>query len=310
MMKVFLRKILVFFIPIVIVWGALEWFYRTVPSNYTYKHKIIKERYNEIETLILGDSHAFFGVNPSYIDTETLNLANISQSLYMDQLLFEKHKDSLPNLQNVIITVGYYSLSKLKNTKGEIWRKYFYQNQMDLEIPLISPWDVKQYSLALTRRLNKSISLVHAYLDEGTIIGCDAKGWGDYYDSTNGQSLDVQSWVAAKRHEDFLFDFSENIGRLQAIIDACKKKNWNVYIVDMPVYHGYLSYLNQDKLEKVTNSCKVLENDNENVRYINLRQDYRIEDSDFYDPDHLNHKGAKKYTQIINQLISTSKNDR
>ncbi|MBW1294953.1 hypothetical protein [Aquimarina litoralis] len=309
MMKKFLIKIVIFLLPILLIWGALEGFYRTVPSNYTLKYKRINEKYKEIETLILGDSHAFFGINPEYLDSNAFNLAMISQSLYMDHLLFEKHKDSLPNLKNVVITVGYYSLSKLKNTKGEIWRKYFYQNQMDLEVPIISPFDIRQYSLSLTRRLNKSAALVRKYIDEGTIIGCDNKGWGNYYDVTNGGSLDTESWGTAKRHEDFLLDFEDNIARLQSIIDYCKKINCNVYIIDMPVYHKYLSYLNPDKLQKVTDACNTLVTDNTNVTYINLRSDARIESADFYDPDHLNHKGAKKYTQIINQLMAGSKND-
>ncbi len=309
MMKVFIRKILVFIIPILIVWAVLECFYKTVASNYSYKHRLISENYDDIETLILGDSHAFFGINPEYLDTRAYNLSNISQSLYFDQLLFEKHIDSLPKLRNVIITIGYYSLSQLPNTKEDVWRKYFYRSQMELDVPVIGPFDFKKYSLSMTRRFNKSVSLIHTYVEKGTIIGCDATGWGTYYENTNGGVLDIESRATAKRHEDFLFNFEENISRLQSIIAYCKKIHCNVYLVDMPVYEGYLDLLDSNKLEKITKSCSDLAINNSNVMYINLRQDPRLEKSDLYDPDHLNHKGAEKYTKIINTIISDPKND-
>ncbi|WP_299220128.1 hypothetical protein [uncultured Aquimarina sp.] len=309
MMKVFIKKIVVFLVPILIVWGGLEYFYITVESNYSYKHQIIRTSYDDIETLILGDSHAFFGINPEYLDIKALNLSNISQSLYFDQLLFEKHVDSLSNLQNVIITIGYYSLSQLKNTKEDVWRKYFYRSQMELDVPIIGPFDFKKYSLSMTRRFDNSVSLIHKYLEKGTIIGCDANGWGTYYENTSGELLDIESKATAERHEDFLLNFEENIIRLQSIIAYCKKINCNVYLVDMPVYKGYLELLDSNKLEKITSSCNDLATNNNNVMYIDLRQDSRLEKSDLYDPDHLNHKGAKKYTKIINAIISDPKND-
>ena len=310
MMKIFIKKILVFLVPIFLVWMGLEYFYRTTESNYSYKHKMLTQNYEDIETLIVGDSHALYGINPDYLDSKAFNLANVSQSLYFDDLLFKKHIDSLKNLKQIIMTISYFSLSKLENTEGDIWRKYFYSNQMDIRVPVISIFDVREYSLSLTRRFKFSVDFIKYYYDnEESLVGCDASGWGVLYETTNGKSLDTESWSAAKRHEDFLWDFEDNIARLQSIIEYCKKIQCKVYLVDMPVYHEYVSRLNPDKLEKITKSCNDLATHNSNVTYINLRQDFRLENSDFYDPDHLNHKGAKKYTEIINEMISDPKND-
>ncbi|WP_299442366.1 hypothetical protein [uncultured Aquimarina sp.] len=310
MMKAFIQKTLVFLIPILLVWGGLEYFYRATASNYSYKHQTITENYKDIETLILGDSHALYGINPQYIDAKAFNLANISQSLYFDELLFKKHIDSLNNLKQLILTISYFSLSKLENSEESTWRKYFYSNLMDVDVPVISRFDVREYSLSLARRFRASVEFIKYYYENGeSLVGCDSNGWGTLYETTTGVSLDKESWSTAKRHEDFLMDFEENITRLQSIIEYCKKIKCKVYLVDMPVYHSYISLLNPDKFQKITNSCNKLAQDNVNVTYINLRQDFRLEDSDFYDPDHLNHKGAKKYTEIINQIISDSKND-
>lgn len=308
-MKGFLKNIGLFLLPVFIIFLGEEYFYQTTASTYSYKNRIIKEKYDQIETLILGDSHAFFGINPEYLETKVFNLSNISQSLYFDQLLFEKHVDRIPHLKNVIITIGYYSLSQLKNTKEDQWRKYFYRQQMELDVPIISPFDIKKYSIGLTRRFDKSIHLFRKYLDKGTIIGCNANGWGDYYTKTSGVDLITQSKVTAQRHEDFLLDFEENLTKLRSIIAYCKKMNCTIYLVDMPVHSSYLDALNPEKLHKMTMSCHYLAEENKHVRYLNLRKDPALKDSDLYDPDHLNHKGAKKYTKIINEMMATLKNE-
>ena len=41
------------------------------------------------------------------------------------------------------------------------------------------------------------------------------------------------------------------------------------------------------------------------VSYLNLFMDSRFEDSDFYDADHLNFKGAIKCSKIIDEYITT-----
>ncbi|GAA4108023.1 hypothetical protein GCM10022393_03710 [Aquimarina addita] len=306
-MKNFLKHTGVFLVPVVLVFIGVEYFYQTTVSNYSYKHEMIKKNYDQVETLILGDSHAFFGINPDYLSTKAFNISNISQSLYFDQLLFEKHVDSMPALRNVVITLGYYSLSQLENTKEDTWRKYFYHQQMELDVPMISSVDIRKYSLGLTRRFDKSLTLFQKYIENGTIIDCNADGWGTYYNKSADEDLIVQSQVTAKRHEDFLVDFEENLARLKSIIRYCEKINCKVFLVDMPVHPSYLNALNPVKLQKITLSCKTLTNEYPNTTYIDLRRDQRLENADLYDPDHLNHKGAKKYTKIINEHISTFK---
>ncbi|MHA7060005.1 hypothetical protein ACWGOQ_0022450 [Aquimarina sp. M1] len=294
--------------PVLFVWGALEYFYRHVESNYTYKHRMVTTHYDTIETLVLGDSHAFFGINPEFITSETFNLSLVSQSLHFDELLFNKHQDSIKNLKNVILTVGYYTLSQPENVKGDIWRKYFYYNQMDIHTPIVSDFDVRKYSLALSKRFSWSTNLIRKYIQDGTLVSCDENGWGTYYIDKGKIVLQKHAFQRAKNHEDGSMDFSQNIIKLQSIIDRCKAIGCRVYLVEMPAHKDYVTALNPEKWNKIESVCKTLKSNNWNTTYINLRDDDRLEDSDLFDADHLNHKGAKKYTQIINRIISDPKN--
>ena len=153
-------KIALFLLPLFLVWLALEVFYRQAPNNYSYKDQQLQKVAPFTKTLIMGDSHAFYGINPVYFKDPTFNLSNISQSLLTDELLLEKHIANLPALKNVIINISYFTLSAKENDLESNWRKYFYYHNMGITAPSISFWDPQCYSMALIQRFDKSMDLV------------------------------------------------------------------------------------------------------------------------------------------------------
>jgi len=304
-MKHLLYKIALFLIPIVLVWLAVEVFYRSAPNNYTFKYKQLEAQKASVETLIFGDSHAFFGINPEFLNTKSFNASNISQSLYFDELIFNKYLDEMPRLKTVVITIGYTSLSQQDNTSEDVWRKYFYTNQMDLEVPIVSNWDIKKYSLALTRRFKKSVELSQKYHAEGSVIGCDNSGWGYYYTVENSiKDIEANAVYIAKKHEDGLLDFTVNTKRIQKIIEESIAKGISIQLVFMPVSSAYAEQVNSNKVNAINNTLEALSKANKNTNYYNLFQDSRFNNSDFYDANHLNTKGAKKCSIILDELIN------
>lgn len=309
-MKKLLTHIGLFLIPILMVWILAEVFYRTVPNNYSYKHKQISNNNNDIDVLVLGDSHTFYGINPEWLSQKMYNLANVSQTIYFDKLLFEKHINHLPKLKYLILSVEYTTLSQADNTQEDIWRKYFYHTQMDLDVPLISWYNPKKYSLALVRKFDKTWKSYKDFRKEGSLIGCDSRGWGNTYLSTM-DSLEIQrvSNTTAKKHEDGSMDFSLNSKRIQEIIDLCKERRIEVLLVNMPVFTGYLDRLSPEKLQKIETACEAFESKNPNVSHINFLRDLRFELTDFEDPDHLNAQGAKKCSLLINEYLEQKQTD-
>lgn len=303
-MRKLLTHIGLFLIPVLVIWILAEVFYRSVPNNYSYKHEQISHNKNDIEVLVLGDSHTFYGINPEWLALKTYNLSNVSQTIYFDKLLFEKHINHLPQLKYLILSVEYTTLSQADNTQEDIWRKYFYRAQMDLDVSLIDWYNPKKYSLALTRKFDKTWKSFKDYRVEGSLIGCDSNGWGNTYLSTV-DSLEMKqlSNFAAKRHEDGSLDFNINTKRIQEIIDLCKTRNIEVLLVNMPVYSDYLKNLNPEKLQKIETTCENLANKNTNVRRMNFLRDPSFEINDFQDPDHLNAQGAKKCSLLINEYL-------
>ena len=90
-MKKFLITILAFFIPVLFVLVGLEYIVRKAPNEYQYKAQWMEKNADRVETLILGTSHAFYGINPSYLGPNAFSLAASAQCLQYDEFLFFKY---------------------------------------------------------------------------------------------------------------------------------------------------------------------------------------------------------------------------
>ncbi len=305
-MRKFILKFILFCIPFTLMFIGLEVFYRFIPNNYSVKNQQINNKSNETETLLFGDSHCLYGLNPKYFSKKTFNLSNVSQTIYFDNLLFEKYLNKLPKLKQVVFCIEYTNLSQIDNSGDDGWRKFFYKRFMYLEIPLISNLDPRNYSLALTQSFYKSRDLVKRYIKKGTIVDCDSLGWGTNYKKEDRIPAIQIAKIRAIVQEDGLMDFELNKSRINSIIHQCKERKIQVLIVSMPQTKIFESYLNQKKLSKIKETCSELQTKNPNeVFYLNLFDDTRFLDEDFYDADHLNNEGALKCSKIVNDYLAT-----
>lgn len=303
-MKRLYKKILVFLLPVFLVWALTEVFYRTADTNYTAKAENVVKGYQDTELLVFGDSHTLYGINPEHFEMKTFNIANVSQSLYFDELLLQKHLKEHKKLKAVLLNVSYFTLSRKDNEHEDVWRKYFYEYQMDLDVPIVSVWSPKKYSLALARRFNRSFELLHEYVRLGTVLDCAADGYGLQDASNIIDDKDEITPIIVKKHEDFSQDFDHNIKRLQRMIALCKEYNVEVFIVEMPVYKAYFEQINTEKRDKITAVCANLEASFDNAHYFNLLQGSGFVDSDLRDADHLTNEGATKCSTLLSAKIS------
>ncbi|TYB76870.1 hypothetical protein [Bizionia myxarmorum] len=306
-MKQFLKYTLLFLLPVLVIILLVEIFYRSVPNNYTYKHELIESQKETVETLIFGDSHTFYGLNPKYFSSKTLNMANVSQTLYFDKLLFEKYISEMKNLKHIIIPLEYTTMSQVDNTQEDIWRKYFYAEQMELDVPLITWYDIRKYSLAFTQKFGVTVRYYKEYKKNKTLVGCDDSGWGNTYISAiDSTEIDELAKIISRKHDDATSDFSVNKKRLNSIIETCIAKDIQVILVNMPVSQPYLKLLNQEEVQGIVDLTQELGFQNENVTAVNLLYDTRFQLNDFHDADHLNSKGAKKCSQILNAILEAN----
>ena len=98
-MKKFIKRAVIFSIPVVITIICIELLLRKIPNDYRYKNEYLENHSNEIEILFLGSSHVYYGVNPKYITYNSFNAANKSQSLDYDVKILQKFEKKLKNIK-------------------------------------------------------------------------------------------------------------------------------------------------------------------------------------------------------------------
>ncbi|MEW5674918.1 hypothetical protein ABGT15_01230 [Flavobacterium enshiense] len=308
MNKLFI-KLFLYLLPIAVVFLFFEAFYRFAENDYSLKHRLIEKKTDSTKVLIFGNSHPFYGLNPHYFDKPTFNLSHISQTLYFDKLLFDKHIDQFKNLECVILHIEYTTLSEIVNTDENNWRKYYYESYMDLDVPSIGKYDFNRYFLSATRNVNTNAKFVWRYFQEGSWTHCDENGFGTNY--TKEKSRPIFEREALKRAtavEDHRIDFTDNTKRVQAIIDKCKSKGIQVILLTLPVTDYFSQNVNPKKVAKMIKTCHILKASNPNVNYLNLFTDSRFGKHDFYDSDHLNTEGAVKSSKIVNAFVNQTVN--
>ena len=300
-MKKFWLHILKIIVPIFIFFLVLEIAIRKTPNDYQLKKSYFDKNATKINTLILGSSHTFYGVNPKYFSNQTFNAAYVSQTLDLDEELLDVYKNKLTNLKTIIIPISYFSLFETLETDVEKWRLKNYI--------LYYGFENKYHFTANFETLNPDILLnlkkvVKHYVLNKSFITSSNLGWGTNFNSKERKKFEGQ--YTAKKHTTKNFKlFDGNIKSLQKIIEMCQNKNIKILFITTPTHLSYYKNLNQIQLSKTIKTINELVQKNQNCSYLNLLKSDKFITADFYDADHLNDIGAKKLSLLLDKKINS-----
>ncbi len=300
-MNKFIRKIILFFIPIICLALVLEITIQSIPNEYKLKRDFVKHYGNSVEVVILGSSHAYYGINPEYLSKKAVNLAHVSQTIDIDYKVLSLFKDDLPNLKYLIIPVDYLTFAlRLKEGK-ENWRIKNYH----LYYRLFLTCNPKHYSEILMFNLRKNLGRVYAFLRYGkTEINCNEYGFGN--DFIIKKSFEQSGKEAAERHTaKNKASLKKNAQIIHQLIELARKNNIKIIFYTTPAYQTYIDNLDKKQLDFTLKTIQKIAKENDDICYYqNYLQDKRFTKQDFRDADHLNAVGAKKLTRIINNILS------
>lgn len=306
-MKSFIKKSIFISLPLVVLLIFMEFLLRNIPNDYTYKKSYLDQHASEIETLILGSSHAYYGLNPIYFTNSTFNVSHIAQTLEYDSAIFNKYFSDFKNLKTVIIPISYFSLySKLENGT-ESWRVKNYV----LYYGFKNFTSINSHSEVLSHRLSSNLGRLQLFNNKNkSEITCSKLGWGAGDNFSKENNLTESGKSGAKNHTVKDLEgktskkiYKDNILLLNKIINECKKKDINVILLTLPAYKTYTEHLNEYQLNATIKTAKNLDEVNANVAYLNFLYDSRFDANDFHDGHHLSVKGATKLSQIVNNII-------
>ena len=303
-MKRFLTYCILFIVPILAVTLPLEYALRQVPNPYRYKYEWMQDHAESVKTLVLGNSHTFYGIRPDLLDGgPAFSLANVAQDLNHDLSLLAYWEDRYDSLKTVILPISYFTwFSPGVINEEESYRLRYYMLYMDSDdYPALSfqSLEISDYRTAL----GKLKKLLHGEMDPGV----DSFGWGN---TLVLSQKDTARWnngseakAAVLHHTPKDWSLIEsNYAKMSRIAAFCADRHIRLVLVTTPCWSAYTEGLDPVQLEKM-NELTARFTKEFHVPYLNYLSDPRFEADDFYDSNHLSDIGAAKFTRILNQDI-------
>jgi hypothetical protein len=302
-LKAFIKKVVIFCLPIILLATAFELLLRKIPNDFAYKKNYLDKNSNKIKVLFLGNSHMYFGVNPQLLNFNSFNGSHVSQSLNFDNSIIEKYEGKWDSLKTIVLTIDYLSLYTSLDKGIEKWRVKNYNVYYRIYESLALS---NNFEILNTDAKSNIERIRDFYFDKKSSLTCNAFGWGTNYKSSDKRDLNETGLLAAKRHtvvnkNDGIL--KANLQALHSIIGLSKKHNVQLVFVTLPAYKTYVENLDSLQLNNTIDTIKVIANANTNCKYLNFLTDTSFTSNDFYDADHLNENGAQKFTYKMFEIL-------
>ena len=268
---------------------------------------MLEEEMDQIRLLIVGSSHAFEGINPSYLPEGSFNLAGSGQDFYVDYHLLKKYVDSIPNLETVLLPVSYHSFfnsleySDLNDNRIDFYTKTYgvYRNDYnplkELQPEIISYGMKRAVYFAFLESESDKFELIHGHFARERDSSANAnttdpkivkQNVDDYH---NIMSPDLLSWNQ--------YWFSESIKLLS-------EKGVQPIIISTPIYHTFYDNMNAEYFDQMQASVSV-QSEKFELPYLNFMNSRDFDADDFNNANHLNNLGAIKFAKILSDTLST-----
>lgn len=302
-MKKFLKYCILFVLPLIIAAIPLEMMLREVPNPYKYKYEWMQKNAEEVETIVLGSSHTFYGIRPEFLDGKAFSLANVSQDKKQDIFLLEYWASRYKRLKNVIFPISFSTwFSRGLESGAEAYRCRYYKIYMDCFLYSDSPL----YSLELSD-IRTAQGKFDKLLEKDNEPEYDEYGWGTTYQLSKKSMAKwndgTEADAAAKRHTAKNWDYiEENYTQLQRLVQFCKTHNIQLILVTTPCWKTYTDNLDEKQLAKTYELTHKFASEY-GLPYFDYLKDERFIPNDFYDSNHLSDVGAEKFTKILAEDI-------
>lgn len=242
------------------------------------------------ETIITGLSYAESGIDTNYLRSPSFNFALSGQDIYYDYKVLKYVIENGNNsLKHVIVNLAYYSfgydLSK-SNNKYRVQRYYdaFKDTHNNYNID-----EVKLLSTLYSKCENSSEYEKFCKTLFSTIV--DKNTYGTVLDEIKKQSNMMYTET-----------IKENITIFENILEMLNNNRIKLTIIILPVtkyYQNAYDYKQKDIFYHILNNFK----NKYKFEVMDYFQNNDFEDDEFYDFSHLNLKGAKKFTELLDENL-------
>ena len=312
-MKKYLTEIVLYFLlPLVLMGVVAEYSLRKIPNDYAFKNHWLTQNSKDVQVFALGASTVLYDIDPQYLNKKGFNAAHLSQSLKYDHFIFNKFIDQMPSLEYVIMGIEYWSPFLDMGNSPEWWRVKFYnihyggnfykrEGKYNYELYFRNVETFKSAANGLLTIMGLKNESRRTVNDMGYAANYTLNNRTDNWD--NGE-------YEVNRHNILISETIEegvivhNKKYLDDIINKCKERDIKVLLVNFPMYKSYRDLQLEEYLKTRNEFCNYFEEKYENVQFYDFSDDERFTEDDYYDANHLNEFGTKKFTMILDSVMN------
>lgn len=309
-MKKFLFKV---FLPVLVILSAIfvggECYLRSLPNDFKTKNQYLENNAKDIKIMVLGASTVSMGIKPSFFDMQpAYNFAYASQKLEYNYWILSKRFDDMDSLRYVIVDMSWGQPWNSGESIGESFGKFYtlYYDYPDKPIDFEMLSSVQEIIHRI--RPSNAKEAVQTIDDDGyqskyyDDLPYDEKAWQRSVD----WSLDHYSKLV--HGEQAAIKYKNSVDYMCKIISKCREKNVKVILVTLPAMSMWYEKMDKEQLETMYHVADSLTRNFDNVIYWDfMRADSLFSVDEFYNPTHINPRGAKKLTLMLNDSINNLK---
>lgn len=300
-MKLFVNKFLKYFIIYFVIFAIIIitlGSYLEKDIIFSKKRLLFEKNKSDIEYLITGTSHTFWGVEPNLFPSKAINVAEKNKPIEIDLKVIENNIRNFKKLRYVIIPIDYFTL-------------YFNGYKDNGAAKLYHHWGLQFKEKSFLKRFH--IGTCGIDLEE-LLLKKNKKdklnGFEPYYDNFKTVDKKEQARIYASRltlWNKYFIDttlagniFNETV----RVVKLLKDNHIEPVIITMPVDYGFYEYLDPVIKKKNIDAINELVNQT-GAYYINFQDEPVFRDQSlFKNQDHLNDKGARTLTLLLVQYIN------
>lgn len=247
--------------------------------------------------LVLGHSHPECAFNDSLID-DFKNLSQSGESYYYTYFKIKKIIQQNPSIETVFIEFTNNQINESMN--DWIWKEKY----MNYRYPKYSPFmNLSDKGILAKNNLSGYFNSTSMSLNQNLVRILNrnfdySKSVGGYLYLERDKTDSLVNNMKKDNHQSENLGISEyNINYLTKIIDLCEEHRKRVILIRSPQHSMYSGYSNERLYQKIRN------NHFSSIEYLDFSK-FPLDNSEFGDLGHLNHKGAKVFSIWFAQLLN------
>ena len=221
----------------------------------------------------------------------------------------------MDSLQYLVLNIDYWSPFSSLETSDEWWRAKnysIYYGSAYHQGEIKYNYELAVHKLSTFKNALTGLKIILG-LGQYSNINVNELGFGVNYLSKN-RSLDWHNGKPnALRHNVWIEGemplnlINTNRKYVSAIIEKFVQRDIKVLLITSPTYKTYRENLDTNYLKLKDEFCRSFVNEGNNVAFADFSNDIRFVEEDYFDANHLNEIGAKKFTTIVNDQLSNWK---